>query len=246
MLILPAIDLKDGKVVRLFKGQFDKVSEYASDPLGMAKRWEDMGAPYLHVVDLDGAQTGERRNQTVIKQIARELKIPVETGGGIRSREVVDDYLNAGIDRVILGTKVVDDRAFLADLLKAWRERIAVSLDCSNGFVAQRGWVETSSVKGTDLAREFVGMGLKYIIYTDIARDGTLEGPNISGLKEMLDVGQVSVIASGGISKADDIRALLALKNKNLFGVITGKAIYEGVLDLKEALDLCQNGGCLC
>ncbi len=240
MLIIPAIDIKDGKVVRLFKGRFDMVSEYASDPVSMAKRWEDTGAPYLHVVDLDGAQSGERRNQSAIKKIAKELKIPVETGGGIRSLEVVDDYLNAGIDRVILGTKVVDDRPFLANILKAWRERIAVSLDCSNGFVAQRGWVETSTVKGTDMAREFVAMGLKFIIYTDIARDGTLHGPNIEGLKEMLAIDNVNVIASGGVSHLNDIKALLALRNKNLYGVITGKAIYEGVLDVKEALALCQ------
>jgi phosphoribosylformimino-5-aminoimidazole carboxamide ribotide isomerase len=239
MLILPAIDIKDGKVVRLFKGQFDKVSEYASDPVSMAQKWEAMGAPYLHVVDLDGAQSGERRNQDAIKKIAKTLKIPVETGGGIRSREVVDDYLSAGLDRIILGTKVVDDRAFLADVLKKWNERIAVSLDCSNGFVAQRGWVDTSTVKGTDMAKEFVAMGLKYIIYTDIARDGTLAGPNIDGLKEMLDVGNVNVIASGGVSNINDIKALLALKKKNLYGVITGKAIYEGVLDVKEALSLC-------
>ena len=242
MLILPAIDIKDGKVVRLFKGRFDMVSEYASDPVAMAQRWEDLGAPYLHVVDLDGAQSGERRNQALIKKIAKELKIPVETGGGIRSREVVDDYLNAGLARVILGTKVVEDRAFLSDVLSVGRERIAVSLDCSNGFVAQRGWVDTSTIKGTDMAREFEVMGLKYIIYTDIARDGTLEGPNMSGLKEMLDAVDISVIASGGVSALDDIKALLALERKNLYGVITGKAIYEGKLDVKMAFDLCQGG----
>ncbi len=246
MLILPAIDIKDGKVVRLFKGRFDMVSEYAADPVSMAKHWEDLGASYLHVVDLDGAQSGERRNQLAIKQIAKELQIPVQTGGGIRSREAIDDYLNAGIDRVILGTKVVDDRKFLIDILKLWRTRIAVSLDCSNGLVAQRGWVHTSTVKGTDLAKEFVAMGLKYIIYTDIARDGTMIGPDIDGLQQMLAVGDVNVIASGGVSSLDDIKALLALKKKNLYGVITGKAIYEDALDIKEALLLCkkENNGC--
>ena len=141
---------------------------------------------------------------------------------------------------MVLGTKVVDDRKFLADMLKAWGERIAVSLDCKNGFVAQRGWAETSKVKGTDMAREFIAMGLKNIIYTDIARDGTLAGPNMDGLKEILDAGDVHVIASGGIKGLDDIRALLALKRKNLFGAITGRAIYEGTLDIKEAFNLQQ------
>ncbi len=239
MLILPAIDIKNGKVVRLFKGQFDRITEYGSDPVDMAKHWEALGAKYLHVVDLDGAESGERLNQPVIKKIAKELKIPVETGGGIRSRDVVDDYLNAGLARVILGTKVVSDRAFLGEILSVWKDRIAVSLDCSNGFVAQRGWVETSTIKGTDLALEFAGMGLKYIIYTDIARDGTLTGPNMEGLKEMLKVKGVNIIASGGIKDLEDIKALLALKHPNLYGVITGKAIYEGKLDVREALRLC-------
>jgi len=152
---------------------------------------------------------------------------------------VVDDYLNAGLARVILGTKVVSDRAFLGEILSVWKDRIAVSLDCSNGFVAQRGWVETSTIKGTDLALEFAGMGLKYIIYTDIARDGTLTGPNMEGLKEMLKVKGVNIIASGGIKDLEDIKALLALKHPNLYGVITGKAIYEGKLDVREALRLC-------
>ena len=240
MIIIPAIDIMNGKVVRLFKGQFDQVTEYGSDPVDMARRWEGLGAPYLHVVDLDGAETGERRNEAIIKKIAKALKVPIETGGGIRTREAVDDFLNAGIDRVVLGTKVVDDRKFLAYILKAWGARISVSLDCKNGFVAQRGWVETSKVKGTDLAREFVAMGLKNIIYTDIARDGTLAGPNMDGLKEILDIGDIKVIASGGVKSLDDIKALLALKRKNLYGAITGRAIYEGTLDVKEAFELTE------
>ncbi|MBF0620027.1 MAG: 1-(5-phosphoribosyl)-5-[(5-phosphoribosylamino)methylideneamino]imidazole-4-carboxamide isomerase [Candidatus Omnitrophica bacterium] len=245
MIIIPAIDIKDGKVVRLFKGQFDKVTEYSADPVDMARHWEAEGAPYVHVVDLDGAESGARRNQAAIKKIARELKIPVETGGGIRSRDVVDDYLNAGIARIILGTRVVQDRAFLAQVLLAHGDHIAVSLDCSNGFVAQRGWVETSTIKGTDLAKEFAGMGLKYVVYTDIARDGTLTGPNIDGLKEMLAVQGLQVIASGGIKDLNDIKTLLALGHKNLYGVITGKAIYEGKLDIKAAIELAgRPAGC--
>ncbi|MBF0569413.1 MAG: 1-(5-phosphoribosyl)-5-[(5-phosphoribosylamino)methylideneamino]imidazole-4-carboxamide isomerase [Candidatus Omnitrophica bacterium] len=239
MIIIPAIDIKNGKVVRLFQGKFDQVTEYGEDPLAMARQWAALGAKCLHVVDLDGALAGERRNKDVIKRIVAEVKIPVEIGGGIRTRDVVDDYLNAGAARIILGTKVVDDRKFLAEVLKAWDGRIAVSLDCSNGFVAQRGWVETSTVKGVDLAKELAAMGFKYIIYTDIARDGALTGPNMDGLKEILKIAGVNVIASGGIKDIADIRALLALKAPNLYGAITGRAIYEGKLDLKEALKLC-------
>ncbi len=238
MLIIPAIDIKDGKVVRLFQGKFDEVTEYGTDPLAMALHWQELGAQYLHVVDLDGAMLGERRNQAVIKKMARTLAIPVETGGGIRSREVVDDFLNAGIDRVVLGTKVVEDRGFLADVLKSWGDRVAVSLDCKDGLVAQRGWVETSTVRGTDMARELAAMGLKYIIYTDIARDGTLAGPNMVGLKGVLEAVDINIIASGGIKGLENIKALLALKNKNLYGAITGRAVYEGTLDVKEALKL--------
>lgn len=239
MLILPAIDIKNGKVVRLYKGQFDKVTEYGSDPVDMAKHWQDLGARYLHLVDLDGAESGERRNQAVIKKIAKEVKIPVQTGGGIRNIEVVDDYLSVGIARVILGTRVVGDCDFLAQLLKKWDDRIAVSLDCSNGFVAQRGWSETSNIKGVDLARRFSGMGLKYVIYTDIARDGTLTGPNIEGLKEILAIDGLQVLASGGVKSLDDIKALIALNAQNLWGIVTGKAIYEGTLDITKAFQLC-------
>jgi phosphoribosylformimino-5-aminoimidazole carboxamide ribotide isomerase len=239
MILLPAIDIMNGKVVRLFKGQFDQVTEYGTDPLEMARHWEALGAKYLHVVDLDGAESGERRNAAVIKKIAREVKVPVETGGGIRTRDVLDDYLQSGVSRVVLGTKVVEDRDFLGRVLEAWGERIAVSLDCKNGFVAQRGWVETSTVKGVDMAREFAAMGLKFIIYTDIARDGALTGPNMDGLKGMLKLSGVNIIASGGIKDIADIKALLALKSANLYGAITGRAIYEGKLDFKEALSLC-------
>ncbi len=239
MRIIPAIDIKNGKVVRLFKGRFDKVTEYGSDPLDMARHWQGEGATDLHIVDLDGAESGGRVNEAVIKRIVKELKVPVQVGGGIRSHEVINDYLHAGVARVVLGTKVVQDPAFLREVLAVWKDRIAVSLDCSNGYVAQRGWVELSTVKGVDLARDFVAMGLKYIIYTDISRDGTLIGPDIEGLKEMLNVGDVHVIASGGVKDIGDIRALAALQRSNLYGVIVGKAIYEGTLLLKDAAGAC-------
>ncbi|NTV29957.1 MAG: 1-(5-phosphoribosyl)-5-[(5-phosphoribosylamino)methylideneamino]imidazole-4-carboxamide isomerase [Candidatus Omnitrophica bacterium] len=239
MIIIPAIDIKDGKVVRLFKGQFDQITEYGADPVEMARYWEALGAQYLHVVDLDGARDGKSANREIIKRIAKTVQIPVETGGGIRSREAVEELLNAGIDRVILGTRVVEDREFVRCLLRSWNASLAVSLDCLNGFVAQRGWVETSGIKGLDLARDLADMGLKYIVYTDISRDGTLAGPDIDGLKEVLAVGDLQVIASGGIKDVEDIKLLRGLKSDNLYGVITGKALYEGTLSLEEALKVC-------
>ena len=241
MLIIPAIDIKDGKVVRLFKGQFDKVTEYGADPLEMAKRWENMGARYLHVVDLDGAKSGTRVNRDVIKRIAKDDNILIEVGGGVRTREDIDDLLGAGVSRVVIGSKVIEDRNFVVDILQSFNTGLAVSLDCSEGFVAQHGWVETSKIKGVDLAKDLASMGLKYVIYTDIARDGTLAGPNIDGLKEMLAIEDLEVIASGGIKDVNDIKVLMELRAKNLFGVITGKAIYEGTLNLKEAFKMVEN-----
>jgi phosphoribosylformimino-5-aminoimidazole carboxamide ribotide isomerase len=240
MDIIPAIDIKNGKVVRLFKGRFDKVTEYGTDPVDMAKQWEGLGARYLHIVDLDGAETGVRRNVEIIKRIAKQIKIPFEVGGGIRSMEAVDDYLNAGISRVVLGTKAVEDRALLGEILRKWSDRVAASLDCYEGFVAQRGWVEISEVRGVDLARELETTGLKYLIYTDITRDGTLTGVNMEGFKEILGAVNINVIASGGVRSLDDIKELVGLNSPCLWGIISGKALYEGVLDLKDAIKACS------
>jgi phosphoribosylformimino-5-aminoimidazole carboxamide ribotide isomerase len=240
MHIIPAIDIKNGKVVRLFKGRFDKVTEYGTDPVDMAKHWEGLGASYLHIVDLDGAESGVRRNTDIVKRIAKQIKIPFEIGGGIRTKDAVDDYLDAGIERVVLGTKAVEDRVLLDDILKKWRSRIAVSLDCYEGFAAQRGWVELSEVRGVDLARDLVAVGLKYIIYTDITRDGTLTGVNIEGFKEMVEAVDAHVIASGGVRSIEDIKALVALDSPKLWGIISGKALYEGVLDIKDAIKVCS------
>lgn len=238
-MIIPAIDIKEGKVVRLFKGRFDQVTEYGTDPVSMARFFEAAGALYLHVVDLDGARTGQAGSRDIIKRMVKEIRIPLETGGGIRDLETITDLLDAGVARVVLGTRAVEDRGFLRSALAAFGEKIAVSLDCLNGMAARRGWVETSSQRGIDLAREFADMGLKYIIYTDISRDGALTGPDMDGLREMLSLKDVNVIASGGIKDIADIKALLALKSPNMYGVITGKAVYEKTLDLKQALKLC-------
>ncbi len=240
MIIIPAIDIKDGKVVRLMQGDFNKVTEYYSDPVIVAKKWQEKGAKLIHLVDLDGAKGGKIQNMKPIIEIAKSLKIPVEMGGGIRELKDIDALIKNGVKRVILGTKAIEDRDFLKEALKRWKDKIAVSVDCSNGFVSERGWVETSKIKGVDFVKELEKLGVKYIIYTDIACDGALTGPNFKGLKEILKLVKVNVIASGGVSSLDDIKKFLKIKNKRLYGVITGRAIYEGKLDLKEAVKLCS------
>ncbi len=239
MILIPAIDIKGGKVVRLFQGKFSDVTEYADDPLAMAQKWVALGAQWLHLVDLDGAKDGAMANRDVIAKIAQTVKIPVEVGGGIRSEETVDYLINtAKVARVILGTKAIENREFLKKMIAQYGDKICVSLDCSNGFVAGRGWVSTSNIKATDLTLELEAMGLSWMVYTDIARDGTLAGPNYEQLETMLaTVKKIKLIASGGVANIDDVKKLAGMKG--VAAAITGKAIYEGKLDFKEALKLC-------
>jgi len=243
MDIIPAIDIIDGKVVRLLQGQFDKVSEYSHDPLSVAKQWIDKGAKLLHVVDLDGARDGKLCNFDLIASIAQSVDVPVQTGGGIRTEQDIKKYIDAGLSRVIVGTKIIDDKNFLKSILAHWHDKIAIALDCSNGMVAQRGWVETTNIKAVDFAKELEEAGVECLIYTDIKKDGTLAGPNIEGLKEVLDAVKISVIASGGVSNIEDIKNLCSLNAPHLVGAITGRAIYEETLNFEEALDLCSQKG---
>ena len=243
MIIFPAIDIKEGKVVRLAQGKFDEVTEYSGSPVATAKIWADKGAQWLHVVDLDGARAGDMRNIEIILSIARSAAIPIQCGGGIRTKEQIRNLLEGGVRRVILGTKAIEDRTFLKEILGQWHDRIAVSLDCSRGKVAQRGWTETLNIKAVDLARELEALGLGCLIYTDISRDGMLRGPNIEGLTEIADAINIPLIASGGISGIDDIKSLMAIQDKGIIGAIVGRAIYEGKLDFKEALKLCSRSG---
>ena len=236
MILIPAIDIKDGQVVRLYQGDFDRQTAYDPLPLMAAKRWKDMGAQWLHIVDLDGAKNGVMGNKEHITYIAQHLKMPVEVGGGIRDLQTVADLIKSGVERVILGTRAIEDRQFLKNMLALHGDKICVSLDCSNGFVAQRGWVSTTTIKATDLALELEDMGLRWMVYTDIARDGTLTGPNFEQLQTMLNtVKKINLIASGGISSLDDVKRLSQMKG--LAAAITGKAIYEGRLDFKAAMD---------
>jgi len=240
MIIIPAIDIKGGKVVRLSQGKFHEVTIYSSDPVGIAKKWENAGASFIHVVDLDGAEQGSMQNYDVITQIAQAVEIPIQMGGGIRTTDDITKLIHNGVSRVVVGTQAVQNRDFIAEILKKWKGQIAVSLDCSRGIVAEQGWTTVSKLKATDLAKELEGLGLKHLIYTDIARDGMLTGPNINGIKEMLNATDISIIASGGIASLDDISKLAELEANGLAGVIVGKALYENRFYLRDAIDLCS------
>ena len=240
MIILPAIDLKDGRCVRLYQGDYSKVTTYSDDPVEVALRWQEAGASWLHIVDLDGAAQGKPVNAELIGRIRAATKLHIEIGGGVRSREYIAQLLGLGIDRVILGTAVLTDPALLHDALKQWGgERIVVGLDARNGLVAISGWHETSQIQATKLAAELAEQGVQRFIYTDIARDGILSGPNLPALAEMQAASKSKLIAAGGVSSLADLRAIEAL---GVEGAIIGKAIYTGDVDLAAALREIERG----
>jgi len=239
MLIIPAIDLKDGQCVRLQQGRKDAVTVYSGDPSATAKRWGSSGAKVLHVVDLDGAFTGSQKNYSRILEIRKSVDMVIEVGGGIRDISTVDRLVSAGIDRVIIGTSAIEDIQFVTDACKRFPGRIFIGIDAKNGKVAVKGWEEVSSIDARELALRVEAIGVSGIIYTDISRDGMLTGPNLPALEDMVKTVNIPVIASGGIANIEDIRNLL--KIENLWGAITGKAIYSGSLDLKEAIQLAMS-----
>jgi len=239
MIILPAIDIKDGRCVRLYQGDYAKVTTYDDDPVQVALRWQEAGAQWLHVVDLDGARQGEPVNAELIGRIRAATMMHIEVGGGMRSLAYIEQVLNLGIERVILGTVVLANRPLLLEALQRWRERIVVGLDARDGFVATAGWYDTSQVKATELATELCALGVPRFIYTDIARDGLLQGPNLPAMAEMQRAASCPLIASGGVSSLDDLRALATL---DVEGVIVGKALYTGAIDLAEALRKTEQG----
>ncbi|MDP2912364.1 MAG: 1-(5-phosphoribosyl)-5-[(5-phosphoribosylamino)methylideneamino]imidazole-4-carboxamide isomerase [Candidatus Omnitrophota bacterium] len=238
MLIIPAIDIIGGKVVRLEKGDFNKEKVYSSDPLEVARNWEEKGAEFLHIVDLDGAREGKIKNVAVITNIMKNIKVPCEVGGGIRYRADVDYFLKNGAARVVLGTKAFEDPDYLRKLIDNFNEKIVVSCDFSGNEIVKKGWQEKTMMGPIDAVKQMRTIGVKTIVVTDINVDGTLTGPNMERLKEILDAVDISVIASGGISCLEDIKKLKEIKNKNLEGVIIGKALYEGRIDLKEAIKI--------
>lgn len=236
MKILPAIDLKGGRCVRLRQGRADEETVYADDPVAVARQWAREGAAYLHLVDLDGAFRGEPVHDGIVLDIARQLKIPVEIGGGLRSAGQISRYLDGGVDRVILGTRACESEEALKRLVDRFGRGIAVGIDARDGFVQVKGWTETTAVQAVDLARNMERLGVQTIIYTDTARDGMMRGVNTEAMAAMCDAVRCSVVASGGVTTANDVHALKALGRENLDGVIIGKALYEGTVTMKELL----------
>ena len=240
--IFPAIDIVDGKCVRLYQGDYSKEKIYNSDPLDQALQFQENGAQWVHIVDLDAARSGDLKNQTIIASIAQSVDIPIQVGGGIRSVEAAQTLFDAGVARVVLGTAAVEQPELL-EVLANKGFRIAVGIDGKDGYVATRGWQVATELKVAELASRFESSGAEVAIVTEIQRDGTLEGPDLQGLSELLAETSLPIIASGGLSSLQDLKDLIQLENagRQLSGVITGKALYEGKMELPEALDIAHN-----
>ncbi|MAK92305.1 MAG: 1-(5-phosphoribosyl)-5-[(5-phosphoribosylamino)methylideneamino]imidazole-4-carboxamide isomerase [Oleibacter sp.] len=239
MLVIPAIDLKDGQCVRLRQGRMDDSTVFGDDPVSMAKRWVDAGCRRLHLVDLNGAFAGEPVNGEAVTSIAKAFPgLPIQIGGGIRTLETIEHYIKAGVSYVIIGTKAVKEPEFVKEACKAFPGTVIVGMDAQDGFVATDGWAEVSSVKAVDLAKQFKDDGVTSIVYTDIARDGMMQGVNVEATLNLAVEGGIPVIASGGVTNIEDIRALSKVANQGILGAITGRAIYEGTLDVAEAQTL--------
>ncbi|UIE36765.1 1-(5-phosphoribosyl)-5-[(5-phosphoribosylamino)methylideneamino]imidazole-4-carboxamide isomerase [Leptodesmis sichuanensis] len=236
MEVIPAIDVLGGKCVRLYQGDYGQVQTFDENPVDVARRWEDEGATRLHVVDLDGAKAGQSVNLQTIAAIVRAVSVPVQVGGGLRDRSSITSLLNVGVQRVIVGTVAVEQPDLVTQLCQELPDQIVVGIDARNGKVATRGWLETSEVLATELAQRMAAAGAAAIIYTDIYRDGTLQGPNLEALRELATAIEIPVIASGGVSSVRDLLSLLGLESLGVVGAIVGRALYTGEVSLKEAL----------
>jgi phosphoribosylformimino-5-aminoimidazole carboxamide ribotide isomerase len=243
MNIYPAVDILNGKAVRLRQGRKQEVTVYG-DPVEMAERWAKAGADWLHVVDLDGAFEGIPRNSASIAAIARAIPgLKIQVGGGMRTMSTLEQMFQAGVRRAVLGTSAVADPEFVTAALKSWGDRIAIGIDARDGIAKVSGWTEDSRIRAIDLALRLESEGASLVIYTDIARDGVLTGPNLSSLRDMIRATNLKVIASGGVSKIEDVRALFDMKEPRLDGVIIGKALYEGLVRLEDALQVAAYAG---
>ena len=238
MLILPAIDLRGGQCVRLRQGDYSQETVFGSDPAGMARRWVDQGARYLHLVDLDGAKHGRPVNGESVRRIVAAVDVPAQLGGGLRTETDIAEVLSWGVERVIIGTKALKDPKWFAQVCRRFPNRIVLGVDARDGRVATEGWLETSDCSATDCAKRYADLPLAAIVYTDISRDGMLDGPNLDGLAEMARTVSMPVIASGGVTTLHDIQRLAQLK---LAGCIIGRALYEGQLDLGEAIKVASS-----
>jgi phosphoribosylformimino-5-aminoimidazole carboxamide ribotide isomerase len=242
MLIFPAIDLRGGKCVRLRQGRADQETVFSDDPVAMGLKWQDAGAPWLHVVDLDGAFGARPQNFETIRNLRRALTIPMQLGGGLRSLETLKAYVDLGIDRLILGTAVLKDPDLVARACETYPGRIAVGLDARDGLLAVEGWTQTSHRRAVEVALKLAPLKVAALIYTDISRDGVKKGVNVAATRALAQAVDLPVIASGGVSSLYDITALLPLEPLGVIGVIIGRALYDGSLDLKAAIKLAQEG----
>lgn len=236
MIVIPAIDLKDGKCVRLEQGLMERDTVFSDNPGAQARAWQDQGAELLHIVDLDGAFAGEPKNRAAIEAIVRAVSIPTQLGGGIRDIATIEAYLALGISRVIIGTAAQRNPELVKEACLKFPGRIVVGIDAKDGMVAVQGWAEVTGITAVDLARKFEGFGVAAIIYTDISRDGMLQGPNLEATRQLAEAVNIPVIASGGLSTLQDIRDLMTVESAGVTGVITGKAIYTGAINLAEAI----------
>ena len=241
MLIIPAIDLKDGACVRLRQGLMDDSTVYGDNPVEMARRWVEAGTRRLHLVDLNGAFDGKPINGDAVTSIAKAYPdLPIQIGGGIRNLETIEHYINAGVNYLIIGTKAVKDPGFVSEACKAFPGHIIVGLDAKDGLVATDGWAQVSDIKATELAKRFEQDGVESIVYTDISRDGMMQGVNVEQTVAMARASSIPVIASGGITNMSDVEALALVEGEGILGAITGRAIYEGTLDVAEAQRYCD------
>jgi phosphoribosylformimino-5-aminoimidazole carboxamide ribotide isomerase len=236
LIIIPAVDLKEGRCVRLSQGRMDQESVYSEHPVEMAKHWESKGAERLHLVDLNGAMMGKPIHRSLVKEITQSLRIPIEVGGGIRDIATIEDYLSSGVGWVILGTAAFQNRSFVEEACQQFPERVIVGIDARGGRVAIRGWNEVVSLDAVDMAKQFEGKGLSAIIFTDIERDGMSTGVNFESTRRLSRSTSIPVIASGGVSRMEDIEHLLELESEGVIGVIVGRALYTGQIELEEAI----------
>lgn len=238
MIIIPAIDLKEGKCVRLEQGEMHRDTVFSDNPASQALKWQEAGAELLHLVDLDGAFAGKPKNKGAIEAILKAINIPAQLGGGIRDIATIESYLELGLSRVIIGTAAQRNPELVVEACKKFPGKIVVGIDAKNGMVAVQGWAELTDIAASDLARKFADCGVSAIIYTDISRDGMMTGPNLEATRQLAEAISIPVIASGGVSSLKDIENLMAIENSGISGAITGKAIYTGAINLAEAITL--------
>lgn len=234
MILFPAIDIRDGKCVRLIQGDYNKEIIYGDSPTDMALEWQKQGAEYIHIVDLDGAKTGNSSNRDAIQAIAKAVSIPIQVGGGIRTMDMIDGHIASGVSRVIIGTAAITNPVFLKEAVAKYGDKIAVSIDARGGLVATDGWTETTDTKAIDLLKDLEEIGVKTVVYTDILKDGMMQGPNFEELKAIDEACEIDIIASGGVSTEDNIKNL---RQMNLYGAIVGKALYDGNMSLEKLMD---------